>query len=421
MARMGQRTEFDCKPSEVQTVVTGIEAPPGLEGLVCAPPGLEMCRGTAFHGYSLPESLHLPRGNGASARAREEEDILRMLRAASWRMEHAFHDDAEPAKSPSIQEKCTFNKTERITGASAFSGSGRKSNISKSRATANANANLPTNANVHAKVCANEAGSFGPVPCVAASHMWAPHMMHPSRAQHAQHQAWAQQQLAQHQAIMAARSAGWAAGAAAAAAAFPPGSWDCTAKRSRFASPNASTTASLGAASSSDGEQDDAISTVDDAKLEKANARQMRVERTDDASLGSGGLSVCWPVDAHKLCGNDKQIVSPRFEIFPGVACRLMIKATEMGNKKGQSCFKKSKGRGSIEFKCEAEASADISPISFSVSIGEQPARGPVVHDFTHGYVCGLPRNDKEFDFRSAVDRDSQLFIVKLEVAPQSS
>merc|ERR1712113_516720 len=117
-------------------------------------------------------------------------------------------------------------------------------------------------------------------------------------------------------------------------------------------------------------------------------------------------------------------VVSPSFDIRPGVACKLIVRAAATGRKKGQSGFKCAKGRGVIELKSEAVTSADVPPITFCLLLGTdgnlQPLRGPVTHDFMHSSVCGLPQGEEEWDFLSAVDPVSRTFIVRLEVAAQS-
>jgi len=234
-----------------------------------------------------------------------------------------------------------------------------------------------------------------PVPCAPPpfappAHMWARPLLHP----------WAQ-----HAALSFMRVA----------------EDNETSKISELESAATSRTASIGAVSVSS-ESEPHV----DTKLEqkKINARQMRVEIPDDGSFSSGGLRVCWPVDACRLHGKDKQLVSPGFDLCPGVMCKLMLKATEMGSKKGQACFKKSSGRGSIQLKCEASATADILPVIFRLSIGShdsiQDLRGLVVHDFMLDLVSGLSHNEEEWEFRSAIDGTSQTFVVQLEVAPQS-
>merc|ERR1711966_302614 len=72
--------------------------------------------------------------------------------------------------------------------------------------------------------------------------------------------------------------------------------------------------------------------------------RELRVHREDK----DGHLKVHWPVDARKLRGKDKQIISPSFEIFPGCSFKLMVKPKAMGVRKGQANFHKGRGWGSI-------------------------------------------------------------------------
>jgi len=145
------------------------------------------------------------------------------------------------------------------------------------------------------------------------------------------------------------------------------------------------------------------------------------------------GLGQCsfirWTVDARKLRGNDKQVVSPPFAIcfgpqFPQVIFKLMIYPKASNLTRGGAAFKKSNGRGYIQLKCEGDISETLAQAAFWLSIGrgkqEQPHRGPVSHNFAKGAVCGLPRSDEDWDLNCVVDNDSMTFDVSLEMEPQS-
>jgi len=128
--------------------------------------------------------------------------------------------------------------------------------------------------------------------------------------------------------------------------------------------------------------------------------RQLRVE-----CFGTQGWHVNWPVAVARLKSSDKQIVSPAFEA--------------MGNGKGESGFRKAKGRGHIELKCEVGSAATLPAMVFSFTINGI-CRGPVIHDFTGAPVACLPR-ETEWNFLGAVDKSSptqnQTFTVHLDIA----
>lgn len=139
--------------------------------------------------------------------------------------------------------------------------------------------------------------------------------------------------------------------------------------------------------------------------------------------LGSAGgqpCSVLWPVDAKKLKGKDKQIVSPSFEVLPGCWFKLFLKPKIVGEKglqRGQATLSKGKGWGSAELKC-VEGAALAPALSFKLSVGAGVASGPIEHDFKESTVCVLPKQGGYFDFASAVDSETMTFLVSLEAVP---
>lgn len=146
-------------------------------------------------------------------------------------------------------------------------------------------------------------------------------------------------------------------------------------------------------------------------------------------SIASGNHRIHWTVDGRKLRGNDKQAVSPPFELpfgsYPSVTFKMMIYPKAVNEGKGGASFKKAKGRGYIQLKCEAELNEAIANVAFRISIGSgdqrQPPRGPVYHNFSMSAVCGLPKDNDEWDFHQVVDRDSMTFLVCLEIVPVMS
>jgi len=132
-----------------------------------------------------------------------------------------------------------------------------------------------------------------------------------------------------------------------------------------------------------------------------------------------GCLKVHFTVDARRLHGKDQQIVSPAFEIAPGCFFKLWLKPLPMGDKKGQACFRKARGWGSVDLKL-TECTAVAPTLLFGISVGEGSTCTPVQHDFNDSVVASLSRNDSKFDFTSAVDPNSSTFLVFLEVFPTS-
>lgn len=139
----------------------------------------------------------------------------------------------------------------------------------------------------------------------------------------------------------------------------------------------------------------------------------------------SQSYQVIWTVDARKLKGNDKQAVSPPFDIVFGatqVTFKMMIYPRAHDESKGGASFKKSRGQGFIQLKCEGDLSAGGEAVTFWLSIGSQTFResdrGPAQHNFVHSAVCGLPRTLEDWDFLKAIDHDSMTFNVYLTVVP---
>jgi len=144
----------------------------------------------------------------------------------------------------------------------------------------------------------------------------------------------------------------------------------------------------------------------------------------------SAHYHVLWVVDARKLYGNDKQVVSPPFDIclgaqFPQVTFKLLIYPKSSHDVRGGSAFKKSGGRGFVQLKCEEDVSHTAAHVAFSVTIGNghqaEPPRGPVSHNFGKRAVGGLLKSQELWDFGEFVDNESMTFNVLLEMWPQST
>ncbi|CAE6952237.1 BTBD19 [Symbiodinium sp. CCMP2592] len=148
-------------------------------------------------------------------------------------------------------------------------------------------------------------------------------------------------------------------------------------------------------------------------------------------SVKSGFFRVHWTVDGRKLRGNEKQTVSPPFELsfgpkYPAVTFKMMIYPEMLNEGKGGCCFRKSKGRGYVQIKCEAELEESVAWVSFRISIGSGNKtvgpRGPRYHNFSQSAVTGLEegrtKDEHIWDFTEVLDEASQTFVVCLEIVP---
>jgi hypothetical protein len=149
-------------------------------------------------------------------------------------------------------------------------------------------------------------------------------------------------------------------------------------------------------------------------------------------SVTSGVYRINWTVDARKLKSNDKVAVSPQFDLsLSGITVpfKMLIHPKSTGEGRGGGSFRKAKGRGKIEVKCEG-ALEDGMPatIQFRLGVGSsyksgdavkrEPFRGPVKHNFSQSGVCSLKKDEDEWDFHQVVDEDTMTFVVTLEILP---
>lgn len=148
-----------------------------------------------------------------------------------------------------------------------------------------------------------------------------------------------------------------------------------------------------------------------------------------------GLFQVDWTVDARKFRGNDRQVVSPPFEM-PLVASsssedglvtfKLMLCALAQGERHTGLSFKKSAGKGMVLLKCEGDVQESVADVEFRISIGgaaghprSQP-RGPASHNFARCAVGGLPEEQAEWEFNHAVDEASLTLLVRVEAIPST-
>mmetsp|Transcript_11834 Transcript_11834/g.22907 ORF Transcript_11834/g.22907 Transcript_11834/m.22907 type:complete len:414 (-) Transcript_11834:104-1345(-) len=140
---------------------------------------------------------------------------------------------------------------------------------------------------------------------------------------------------------------------------------------------------------------------------------------------GNGWSRVQWAVDARKLEGKDKHAVSPSFlldlPMHGPAAFRIQLYPRPTNQGRGGEGFRKAKGKGRIELKCESVLSEDVGEVTFYIGIGigskQQATRGPVSVNFLTHTCGGLPKAEGEWDFTSAID-DSRTFLVYVELAP---
>lgn len=138
-------------------------------------------------------------------------------------------------------------------------------------------------------------------------------------------------------------------------------------------------------------------------------------------NMDNGIHQVFWHVDASKLKGQERQTVSPSFELpFEGqVSFRLVCVPKPNPDGKGGASFKKANGVGSVHLKCEAAKGL----VNFFVSISNgrpdfnREPRGPVKHNFAELSTCGLRKGEEMWDFTKAVDKETQTFAVCLEIS----
>ena len=131
--------------------------------------------------------------------------------------------------------------------------------------------------------------------------------------------------------------------------------------------------------------------------------------------------AVQWTVDAKKMRSKDRVVVSSPFMLPLGgqlLPFRMILVPSVVCKKARGHCFKKAEGRGSVQLKCEAsDLPQDANTrIQYSVRVGWERFRGPKEHDFRQAMVCGLPKNQEDWNFAEAEDVASRTFTVHLEV-----
>lgn len=144
---------------------------------------------------------------------------------------------------------------------------------------------------------------------------------------------------------------------------------------------------------------------------------------TRSFSINSGAFRVNWTVSALKLKSADKNAVSPPFELsfgsekYKNTKFKLMLFPKVNSEGRGGSSFKKSKGKGFIQLKCEADLHEEVcGTLRFRLFVSNQAPRGPVTHDFSDSAVKGLPKDLEVWDLDKAVTNGC--FTVGAEIFP---
>jgi hypothetical protein len=149
---------------------------------------------------------------------------------------------------------------------------------------------------------------------------------------------------------------------------------------------------------------------------------------TQEFDSNTGILRVAWTVDARKLRGNSKQAVSDAFYLnfgseFSRVPFKIVVYPKPVSNEKNGSCFKKSRGRGFLRLKCEADLSNAVANLAFRFSIGSGQKRlvqgSDIEHNFATNAVCDTCHT--EWPFHDAIDEGSDSFRVLLEINARAS
>jgi len=136
----------------------------------------------------------------------------------------------------------------------------------------------------------------------------------------------------------------------------------------------------------------------------------------------SGKEVVRWTVDARKLESQDKQILSPQFDLNSKEGTitpfRLMILAKET---RGKGCrgFLKAKGRGRLFMKCESSSVSEMAPVAFRVTVGPGTAaeKSKVLeaHQFADHSCCPFQEGKEDWDLLPTADM-SKHFEIMVEI-----
>mmetsp|Transcript_20428 Transcript_20428/g.36633 ORF Transcript_20428/g.36633 Transcript_20428/m.36633 type:complete len:390 (+) Transcript_20428:58-1227(+) len=142
--------------------------------------------------------------------------------------------------------------------------------------------------------------------------------------------------------------------------------------------------------------------------------------------VSSGVDRAYWTVEAGKLKSNSRVSVSPALTMScPGTAEKLEMKMV-IHPSSGAS-FKSSGGKGFVQIKCESNPDHyQSTQFTFRIGISSgrgdakwQEMRGPFSWNFQENVICGLPEDQRDWNFAEVVDAKSNTFAVCLEIIPQ--
>jgi len=134
-----------------------------------------------------------------------------------------------------------------------------------------------------------------------------------------------------------------------------------------------------------------------------------------------------WTVDAKKLRGSDKQVVSPPFDVAllpgqPPCTFKLMLYPKATLGIGGGTSFRKAAGVGHIQLKCCSELPEDHPATCVRVGVGAnnktQWPRGPFKHGFGSSSVFNLPKEQADWSFTESVELQGQTLMIDVELAP---
>eukprot|EP00930_Biecheleria_cincta_P098063 TRINITY_DN89750_c0_g1_i1.p1 TRINITY_DN89750_c0_g1~~TRINITY_DN89750_c0_g1_i1.p1 ORF type:complete len:499 (+),score=87.17 TRINITY_DN89750_c0_g1_i1:44-1540(+) len=166
----------------------------------------------------------------------------------------------------------------------------------------------------------------------------------------------------------------------------------------------------------------DELAQLSGAQMMRHQEEPRAVRKGKVAEAESGGTFHSWAVDARKLRGSDRQLVSPPFSVSLGTQTamfRLIISPASLTDSKSSLNFQKSSGWGTVQVKCEAVLPEAHGRMAYRIWAGAgerlQRPRGPVYHNFSETAVSSLPRGMDLWDFNVAVDPASSTFTVSFE------
>jgi hypothetical protein len=139
------------------------------------------------------------------------------------------------------------------------------------------------------------------------------------------------------------------------------------------------------------------------------------VYRTDES-----GTSIQWKIDKKRLPRNDRQLVSPSFnlnfgELLQNKPFRIVLQAGQLRT------FKQSQGKGEVLLKCEHRLPDDeYANVQFAVAIGDGESfavpHRRIAHNFAESCLCRMPQGHQLFDFKAANGLNSTSFTICIQL-----